>query len=96
MYIDSIGYFAGVCMAISFIPQAFKTFQTKNVSGLSAFTYGIYNLGVLAWVFYGYLINSKPMFFFNIICLCFSLPILVMIIKYKKKGLPISNQKSKI
>ena len=45
---ELIGYFAGVCMAVSFMPQAIKTFKSKDVSGLSVGTYIIYNLGVIS------------------------------------------------
>lgn len=82
---EFIGYFAGVCMAISFFPQAIKTCRTKDVSGFSLGTYIIYNLGVFSWVVYGAYLGSVQMVVFNSLCLCFSLPILFMIIKYRNR-----------
>lgn len=82
---EFIGYFAGVCMAISFLPQALKTCRTKDVSGFSLGTYVIYNLGVVSWVIYGVYLGSVQMVVFNSLCLCFSLPILLMVIKYRRK-----------
>lgn len=82
---ELIGYFAGICMAVSFLPQAIKTCRTKDVSGFSLGTYVIYNLGVISWVIYGAYIGSVQMVVFNSLCLCFSLPILFMVIKYSRK-----------
>ena len=82
---EFIGYFAGVCMAVSFMPQAVKTFRTKDVRGFSLGTYIIYNLGVFCWVVYGGYLGSVQMVVFNSLCLCFSFPILLMVIKYHKQ-----------
>ena len=85
LFFEFIGYFACVCMAISFMPQAIKTCRTKDVSGFSLGTYIIYNLGVICWVIYGWFLGSVQMVVFNSLCLCFSLPLLYMVIKYHKK-----------
>lgn len=82
---ELIGYFAGLCMAVSFLPQAVKTCRTRDVSGFSLGTYVIYNLGVISWVIYGAYLGSVQMVVFNSLCLCFSLPILFMVIKYGRK-----------
>lgn len=82
---ELIGYFAGICMAVSFLPQAIKTCRTKDVSGFSLGTYVIYNLGVISWVIYGAYLGSVQMVVFNSLCLCFSLPILFMVIKYRRE-----------
>lgn len=82
---ELIGYFAGVCMAVSFMPQAIKTFKSKDVSGLSIGTYIIYNLGVISWVIYGWYLHSVQMVLFNSLCLVFTLPILYMVIVGHKK-----------
>ncbi len=83
-FFEIIGYLAGFCISIAFIPQAIKTFKTKDVQGLSRITYSIYNLGILGWIMYGFYIHSIPVTFFNIVSLFFSVPILYMTFKYKK------------
>ena len=84
IFFELIGYLGGICLAISFIPQAIKTYKTKDVRALSFFTYSIYNLGVFCWVVYGFYLHSYQMVIFNVITLSFSFPILLMILKYKK------------
>lgn len=84
LFFEAIGYLAGICMAVSFLPQAIKTCRTKDVGSFAVGTYIIYNLGVFCWVVYGIYIRSIQMAFFNALCLCFTLPILYMVIKYHK------------
>ncbi len=82
---EGIGYLGGLALSVSFIPQAWKTFKTKDVAGLSLGMYSIYNLGVLCWIIYGFYLRSVQMVLFNSICICFSFPVLLMVIKYGKK-----------
>ena len=35
MLTDLIGYFAGICLALSFLPQVIKTVQTKSADDVS-------------------------------------------------------------
>ena len=86
LFFEFVGYLAGTCLAISFIPQAIQTYKTKDVQGVSLLMYAIFNLGLFSWIVYGFYMNSLQMMLFNTISLCFSLPILVMIIKYRKKS----------
>ena len=84
LFFEAVGYLAGICLAISFLPQAIKTFRTKDVRSFSLGTYCIYNLGLLCWVVYGAYLHSYQMMIFNTLSLSVSLPILVMIIHYHK------------
>lgn len=85
IFFELIGYFAGICTAISFVPQAIKTFKSRDIRGLSLGMYTIFNMGIISWVIYGFYMQSYQMIIFNIICLTFSFPIWVMILKYRKK-----------
>lgn len=78
-----IGYIAGVMTVSSFIPQTLKTYRTKDVSGLSLLMYSFFNLGTIGWITYGFLRSSYPLVIFNSITFCFSLPVLIMIIRYR-------------
>ncbi len=82
---ECIGYLAGICTAVSFIPQALQTFKTHDVKGLSVGTYIIFNLGMVCWIIYGIYLQSIQMIIFNSLCLAFSLPVLMMVYKYRKK-----------
>ncbi len=86
VFFEFLGYLAGMCLAISFIPQAIQTYKSKAVEGISLLTYSLLNLGMICWVAYGFYLGSIQMIFFNLLTLCFSLPILLMIIRYQKKS----------
>jgi len=82
---EFLGYFAGICTAVVFLPQSIQTLKTKNIKGLSLSTYIIYNLGMLSWIFYGVYLNSLQMIIFNSISFVFSSIILYLIITQKNK-----------
>lgn len=83
---EVLGYVAGICTAIVFLPQSIQTVKTKNVQGLALSSYIIYNIGMLSWILYGVYLNSVQMIIFNSISLIFASIILYMIIKDRLKN----------
>ena len=81
---EIIGYIAGICTAICFLPQTLQTIKTKNVKDLSLGSYIIYSTGMICWILYGIYLHSLQMIIFNLISLYFAGTILFMIIKYRK------------
>ncbi len=81
---EILGYVAGICTAIVFLPQSIRTLKTKDVKGLALSTYVIYNIGMLSWILYGVYLHSIQMILFNSISFIFSSIILYMIITQKK------------
>ena len=81
---ELLGYIAGICTAIVFLPQSIQTLKTKNVKGLSLSTYIIYNVGMLSWILYGFYLHSFQMILFNSISFVFSSIILYMIVTQKE------------
>ena len=82
---EFLGYLAGICTAIVFLPQTIKTIRTRDVKGLSLGTYIIYCVGMLSWTLYGVYLKSVQMMFFNVVSLVFALIILYMIIAGRSK-----------
>ncbi len=82
---EFLGYLAGICTAIAFLPQTIQTIKEKNVEGLSLCTYIIYCIGILSWILYGAYLHSFQMILFNTVSFIFTITILVMIIKNKNK-----------
>ena len=78
-----IGYLAAFGTTVSFLPQAIKTIQTKNTSGISLSMYGLFTLGTLFWLIYGIMSGSLPVAIANAITLLFATIILVYKIRYK-------------
>lgn len=77
---EIIGYVAGICTAICFLPQTIQTIKTQDVNGLSLLSYAIYALGLLSWIVYGAYLNSPQMMIFNSPALIFALIIIGEII----------------
>lgn len=82
---EFLGYLAGICTAIAFLPQTTQTIKTKNVEGMSLTTYIIYCIGMISWILYGVYLSSVQMILFNAISLFFALIILYMIMMHKTK-----------
>ncbi len=78
-----VGMAAACLTTFSFIPQAFKTFRTKDVSGISLSMYSIFAVGVALWLVYGILIWAWPIIVANAITLSLALAILVMKLRYR-------------
>lgn len=81
---EFLGYLAGVCVAVAFLPQSLKTLKDRDVKGLSLASYVIYCTGILSWVLYGFYLGSLQLIVFNLISLVFAGMILYMILRYKK------------
>jgi len=82
-YIIVLGLAAAVCTTVSFLPQAIKTIQTKNTSGISLFMYSLFAFGTLLWLLFGLFTHNIPIVAANAITLVFSIIILAYKIKYK-------------
>lgn len=65
LYVELIGYIAGVLIAITMIPQIRTSLKTKNVEGLSLAMLIMFFTSMLLWAIYGYLIKSYPLLLTN-------------------------------
>ncbi len=81
--VSIIGYLAAFGTTVSFIPQAVKTIQTKDTSGISLLMYSFFTAGTLLWMMYGIMADSWPVAIANTITLIFATIILVYKIRYK-------------
>ncbi len=81
--IDIIGSIAATLTTVSFLPQAWHTFQTKDVSGISLGMYSVFTAGVAGWLVYGLLLQAWPIVISNAITVSLASAILVMKLKYR-------------
>ena len=80
---EIIGLVAAVHTTASFLPQVFKTYKTKNTSGLSLTMYIVFFIGVMLWTVYGIYINSLSVILANSITAILALYLIFMKLKYK-------------
>ncbi len=75
---ELIGSLAALLTTISFIPQAWHTWRTRDVSGISLAMYSAFTLGVALWLVYGWLLGAWPIIIANAVTLSLALGILGM------------------
>ena len=79
---ELIGYAAAILTTAAFIPQAWLTWRSRRVEGVSLGMYSIFTLGVAMWLAYGLLIGAWPVIAANAMTLLLALFILSMKIRY--------------
>ena len=75
---EMLGYLAATLTTASFIPQAWLTFRSRDVSGISLGMYSVFTLGVALWLAYGVLMRAWPVVIANAVTLVLAATILVM------------------
>ena len=80
---ELFGYCAAVLTTVSFVPQAWHTFKTRDVRGISLGMYGVFTAGVACWLVYGLLLGAWPIVIANVITLALAAAILVMKLCYR-------------
>lgn len=71
-FCDLIGYPAAFLTTAAFAPQAYQSWRTRDLSGISLPMYGMFTLGVAFWLVYGVLIASVPVIIANSVTLLLS------------------------
>jgi MtN3 and saliva related transmembrane protein len=78
IFVDTLGYLAATLTTASFVPQAWLTFRTRDVSGISVTMYSAFTLGIALWLAYGVLIRAWPIVIANMITFVLAAGILAM------------------
>lgn len=82
-FLTVLGLAAATITTISFLPQMFKTWQTKSAKDVSLVTLMTFISGVFLWLIYGIYLQSLPIILANAVTLVFNLIILWLKIKYR-------------
>lgn len=78
-----IGYLAAFLTTAAFLPQAYLSWKTRDLSGISLPMYSLFTLGVALWLAYGIMIASSPVIIANGITLLLSSGVLYLKIKHR-------------
>jgi MtN3 and saliva related transmembrane protein len=82
VYIDIVGYIAGILVVISLLPQTIKSWRTKSTKDLSLWRYIIYCTGLILWIGYAIIIQNGPVAVMNGLGLILALSILYLKLKH--------------
>ena len=83
---DIVGSLAAILTTVSFFPQAWHSFKTKDVSGVSLGMYSVFTVGVALWLVYGLLLRAWPIVVANVITLGLAVAILGMKVVFGRVG----------
>ena len=82
---ELIGFVAGACSTLAFLPQVIKVWRTKSTGDISLWMYVVLCTGGALWSLYGALIGSPSVVITNLFILSLSLTILVMKLQCEKR-----------
>lgn len=83
---DLLGYAAAALTTASFIPQAVKSWSSRDLSGISLSMYSLFTLGVGLWMFYGLAIGSWPVIIANAITLALAGTVLILKLRHRSQS----------
>lgn len=80
--IEIIGYCAAFLTTVSFLPQAIRSWRTKDLSGISLGMYSLFTTGVGLWLIYGLIIEKWPLIMANALTFALALSILLLKLRH--------------
>lgn len=83
-WVEYIGYFGSFLTAITFIPQVYKSWQSKSVGDLSVWMILIVISSTIVWLVYAFAIHSGPVILANSIVFALSLLLFYFKLSFKK------------
>lgn len=83
--VEWTGFAAAALTTASFVPQAWLTFRTGDVSGISLGMYGAFTLGVALWLLYGIFAGAWPVIVANAVTLALAAGILGMKLRGERR-----------
>ena len=83
-YIDFFGFIAAFLTTIAFLPQLYKTWQTKSAEDVSLIMLILFITGLICWIIYGSEIHSTPIVVANFVTFIFNFSILILKTTYRK------------
>lgn len=83
--LEWLGYAAACLTTGSFAFQAWHTFRTRDVSGISLGMYAAFTVGVALWLAYGVALDSWPITAANAVTLMLAMSILAMKVRIETR-----------
>ena len=81
-----IGIVAGICTAVSLLPQLIKIVREKKAEAISGFMLFILLGGLALWIWYGIMKDDYPIIITNSFSFIINSLIIIFTLKYKRKN----------
>lgn len=80
---DLVGFVAGACTTISFLPQVLKAWRTRSTRDISLGMYLLLICGIGLWLVHGFQIGSMPVIAANAVTLVLVIAMVYMKLRFK-------------
>jgi MtN3 and saliva related transmembrane protein len=84
--IDSIGYAAATMTTVSFLPQLIRVVKLRSAREISLGMFLIFSAGTFAWLVYGILSHSTPVWMANAVTFVLSMSILILKLRFDRNA----------
>ena len=81
--LDFLGFIAGTLTTAAFVPQVLKSWQTRDLSGISLRMYSLFTAGVALWLVYGIALTSWPIIIANAVTLALAGGVLILKLRHQ-------------
>jgi MtN3 and saliva related transmembrane protein len=85
--IDGIGYAAATMTTLSFVPQLVRVVKLRSARDISLGMFLIFSAGTFAWMIYGFLTGSAPVWVANVVTFVLSVTILVLKLRFDRRSI---------
>lgn len=83
---DLLGFVAGVCTTVSFLPQVMQVWRTRSVDDISLGMYSTFVFGVCLWLVYGIVSAQIALIVTNVVTLALAGSVLSMKLRYGRRS----------
>lgn len=91
---DLLGFVAGVCTTVSFLPQVIQVWRTRSVDDISLGMYSTFVFGVGLWLIYGIVTVQIALIVTNTITLALAGSVLAMKLRYGRRHARAENKQN--
>lgn len=84
--VDLLGYAAAILTSCAFVPQTLMVWRTDDTRSISLGMYSLFVVGITCWLFYGIILESRPLIFANLFTFSFAASILYKKIRHVRAG----------
>jgi MtN3 and saliva related transmembrane protein len=84
--ITLVGSISAALTTIAFVPQALRVWRLRDAREISLPTFAIFSAGLVGWVVYGTEVASVPIIAANFVTLLIALAIVVLKIRFDRRG----------
>ncbi len=81
--VDALGFVAGALTTAAFVPQVLKSWQSRDLRGISLRMYSLFTTGVALWLAYGFAVASMPIIICNAITLLLAGSVLLLKVMHR-------------